>query len=97
VDIHVGRSTVNISRLCMREMGHPTVEEYHGTNVIVEDNYVTSDNDVDDLDEIFRNVHSEFSSKGKDQKFSEMMKDYETPVFLGCNKEYNKFHVELTL
>jgi hypothetical protein len=46
-----------------------------------EDNDVGGDDDVDDLDD----------------KFSQIMKDYETPLFLGCKKEHNKLHVVLTL
>jgi hypothetical protein len=35
--------------------------------VIVEDNDMTTDNDVDDLDEIFCNVDGEFTSKGNNK------------------------------
>jgi hypothetical protein len=42
-------------------------------------------------------VEGEFTSKSQNQKFSQMMKEYETPMFLGCKKEHNKLHVILTL
>jgi hypothetical protein len=42
-------------------------------------------------------VESEFSGKSQNDKFSQIMKDYETPLFLGCKKDHNKFHVVLTL
>jgi hypothetical protein len=42
--------------------------------------------DVDDLDEMLQNVESEFSGKSRSDKFSQIMKDYETPLFLVCNK-----------
>jgi hypothetical protein len=42
-------------------------------------------------------VESEFSGKTQNDKFSQIMKDYETPLFLGCKKEHNKLHVVLTL
>jgi hypothetical protein len=58
---------------------------------------MATDNDIDDLDEIFRNVDGEFTCKGKSQKFSKMMKDYETPMFLRCKKEHNKLHIVLIL
>ena len=61
------------------------------------DNDVATDNDVDDLDEILRNVEGDFTSKSENQKFSQMMKDYETLLFFGCKKEHNKLHVVLTL
>ena len=64
---------MNIRRLCIR--GHPIVEEDQGNNVTVEDNDVATDNDVDDLDEMLRNVEGEFTSKSQNQKFSQMMKD----------------------
>ena len=42
---------------------HPTVEEDQGNNMTIEDNDVTCDNDVDDLEEMLRNVEGEFTSK----------------------------------
>jgi hypothetical protein len=42
-------------------------------------------------------MESEFSSKNQNNKFSQIVKDYETPVFLGCKREHNKLHVVLTL
>ena len=78
--------------------GHPTDEKDRSNNVTVEGgNDVSADNNVDDLDEILRNVEGDFTSKSQNKKFSQMMKDYETPVFLGCKKEHNKLHVVLTL
>jgi hypothetical protein len=62
-----------------------------------EDTDVESDDDVDDLDEMLRNVESEFSGKSQNNKFSQIMKDYETPLFSGCKKEHNRLHVVLTL
>jgi hypothetical protein len=41
-------------------------------------------------------VESEFSGKSQNDKFSQIMKDYETPLFLGCKKEQNKLHIVLT-
>jgi hypothetical protein len=62
-----------------------------------EDTDVGGDDDVDDLDEMLRNVESEFSGKSRNDKFSQIMKDYHTPLFSGCKKEHNKLHVVLTL
>jgi hypothetical protein len=42
-------------------------------------------------------VASEFSGKSQNDKFSQIMKYYKTPLFLGCKKEHNKLHVVLTL
>jgi hypothetical protein len=42
-------------------------------------------------------VESEFSAKNQNDKFSQIMKDYERPLFSGYKKEYNKLHVVLTL
>jgi hypothetical protein len=42
-------------------------------------------------------VESEFSGKSQNDKYSQIMKDCETPLFLGCKKEHNKLHVVLTL
>jgi hypothetical protein len=42
-------------------------------------------------------VESEFSGKSQNDKFSQIMKDYETPLFSGCKKEYDKLQVVLTL
>jgi hypothetical protein len=42
-------------------------------------------------------MKSEFSSKSQNNKFSQIVKDYETPVFLGCKREHNKLHAVLTL
>jgi hypothetical protein len=64
--------------------------------MVGEDTDVRGDNDVDDLDEMLRNVESEFSGKSQNDKFSQIMKDYETPLFSGCKKERNKLHVVLT-
>jgi hypothetical protein len=58
---------------------------------------VGGDDDVDDLDEMLRNVESEFSGKSQNDKFSQIMKDYETLLFLRCKKEHNKLHIILTL
>jgi hypothetical protein len=55
---------------------------------------VSADNDID---EMFRNVDDEFTSKGHSQKFLLMMKDNEALLFLGCKKEHNKLHVVHTL
>jgi hypothetical protein len=66
-------------------------------NMVGEDTNVGGDDDVDDLDEILRNVEGEFSGKSQNDKFSQIMKDYETPLFSGCNTEHNKLHVVLTL
>jgi hypothetical protein len=66
-------------------------------NMAGEDTDVRGDDDVDDLDEMLRNAEIEFSGKSQNDKFSQIMKDYETPLFLGCKKEHNKLHVVLTL
>jgi hypothetical protein len=58
-----------------------------------EDTDVGGDHDVD---EMFQNVKSEFSCKSGNDKFSQIMKDYETPLFSGCKKEHNKLHAVLT-
>jgi hypothetical protein len=42
-------------------------------------------------------VESEFSGKSQNDKFLQIMKDYETPLFSGCKREHNKLHVVLTL
>jgi hypothetical protein len=42
-------------------------------------------------------VESEFNGKSHNDKLSQIMKDYETPLFLGYEKEHNKLHVILTL
>jgi hypothetical protein len=65
--------------------------------MVGEDTDVGGDDDVDDLDEMLQNVDSEFSGKSQNDKLSQIMKDYETPLFLGCKKEHNKLHVVLTL
>jgi hypothetical protein len=66
-------------------------------NMLGENTDVEGDDDVDDLDEMLRNVKCEFSGKSRNVKFSQIRKNYETPLFLGCKKEYNKLHVVLTL
>jgi hypothetical protein len=40
-----------------------------------EDTDVGGDDDIDDLDEILRNVGSDFSGKSQNDKFSQNMKD----------------------
>jgi hypothetical protein len=65
--------------------------------MVVEDTDVGGHDDVDDLDEMLRNVESEFSGKSLNDKFLQIVKDYETPLFLECKREHNKFHVVLTL
>jgi hypothetical protein len=62
-----------------------------------EDTDVGGDDDIDDLDEMLWNVESEFNGKSRNDKFSQIMKDYETPLFSGCKREHNKLHVVLTL
>jgi hypothetical protein len=62
-----------------------------------EDTNVGGDDDVDDLDEMLQNVESEFSGKSQNDKFSQIMKDYKTPLFSGRKKEHNKLHIVLTL
>jgi hypothetical protein len=66
-------------------------------NMPREDTDVGGDDDVDDLDEMLRNVESEFSGKSRNDKFSQIMKDYKTPLFSRYKKEHNKLHVVLTL
>jgi hypothetical protein len=61
------------------------------------DTDVGGHDDLDDLDEMLRNLESEFNGKSQNDKFSQIMKDYETPLFLGCKKEHNKLHVILAL
>jgi vacuolar-type H+-ATPase subunit B/Vma2 len=65
-------------------------------NMVGEDTDVGGDDVVDDLDEKLRNKQSEFSGKSRNDKFSQIMKGYETPLFSGCRKEHNKLHVVLT-
>jgi hypothetical protein len=65
-------------------------------NMAGEDTDVGGDDDIDDLDEMLQNVKSEFSDKSQNDKFSQIMKDYETLLFSGCKKEHNKLHVVLT-
>jgi hypothetical protein len=65
--------------------------------MVGEDTDEGGDDDVDDLDELLWSVESEFSGKSQNDKFSQIMKDCETPLFLGCKKEHNKLHVVLTL
>jgi hypothetical protein len=48
-----------------------------------EDTDVGGHDDVDDLDEMLQNVKSKFSGKSQNDKFSQIMKDYETPLFSG--------------
>jgi hypothetical protein len=66
-------------------------------NMAGKDTDVGGHDDVDDLDEMLQNVESEFNGKSQNDKFSQIMKDYETPLFLGCKREHNKLHVVLTL
>jgi hypothetical protein len=66
-------------------------------NMVGEDTDVGGDDDVDELDEMLRNVESEFSGKNQNDKFSQIIKNYETPLFSGCKKEYNMLHVVLAL
>jgi hypothetical protein len=68
-----------------------------GADMAGADTDVGDDDDVDDLDEMLWTVESEFSGKNKNDKFSQIMKDYETPLFSGCKKEHNKLYVVLTL
>jgi hypothetical protein len=42
-------------------------------------------------------VESEFHGKSQNDKFSQIMKDYETSLFSGCKREHNKLHVVRTL
>jgi hypothetical protein len=56
-----------------------------------EDTDVGGDDDIDDLDEMLWNVESEFNGRSRNDKFSQIMKDYETPLFSGCKREHNKF------
>jgi hypothetical protein len=65
-------------------------------NMAGEDTDVGGDDDVDDLDEMLQNVESAFSDKSQNGKFSQILKNYETPFFSGCKKEHNKLHVVLT-
>jgi hypothetical protein len=62
-----------------------------------EDTDVGGHDDVDDLDEMLQNVEREFSGKSQNDKFSQIMKDYRTPLFSGCKIEHNKLHVVLIL
>jgi hypothetical protein len=75
------------------QMNHCWMEQ----NMVREDTDVGDDDDVDELDEILRNVGSDFSGKSQNDKFSQIMKDYETPLFPRCKKEHNKLHVVLPL
>jgi hypothetical protein len=74
-------------------MNHCWIEQ----NMAGEDTDVGGDDDVGELDEMLQNVESEFSGKSHNAMFSQIMKDYETPLFLGCKKEHNKLHVILAL
>jgi hypothetical protein len=47
--------------------------------------------------ETLQYVESEFNGKSQNEMFSQIMKDYYTPLFLGCKKEHNKLQVVLTL
>jgi hypothetical protein len=40
---------------------------------------------------------SDFNGKSQNDKVLQIMKDYETPWFPGCEKEHNKLHVVLAL
>jgi phage-related minor tail protein len=62
-------------------------------NMEGEDTGAGGDDDIDDLDEMLWNVESEFSGKIQNEKFSQIMKDYETQLFSGCKKGYNKLHI----
>jgi hypothetical protein len=66
-------------------------------NMAGEDTDLRGDDDVDGLDEMLQNVESKFNGISQNDKFSQIMKDYETPLFSGCKKEHNKLHVVLTL
>jgi hypothetical protein len=55
-------------------------------NMAGEDTNVGGDDDVDDPDEMLRNVESEFNDKSQNDKFSQIMKNFETPLFSGCKK-----------
>jgi hypothetical protein len=61
-----------------------------------EDTNVRGDDDIDDIDEMLWNAESEFSGKSQNDRFSQIMKDHETPLFSECKKEQNKLHVVLT-
>jgi hypothetical protein len=66
------------------QMNHCWMEQ----NMAGEDTDFGGDDDVDDLDEMLWNVESELTGKSQNDKFSQIMKDYETPLFSGCNKEH---------
>jgi hypothetical protein len=53
-------------------------------NMVGEDTDVGGHDDVDDLYEMLQNMESEFNGKSQNDKFSQIMKDCETPLFLGC-------------
>jgi hypothetical protein len=48
-------------------------------NMAGDDTDVGGDDIVDDLDEMLWNVESEFTGNNQNDKFSQIMKDYETP------------------
>jgi hypothetical protein len=52
--------------------------------MVGEDTDVRGNDDVDDLYEMLRSVQSEFSGKSQNDKFSQIIKDYDTPLFSGC-------------
>jgi phage-related minor tail protein len=59
------------------QMNHFWIEQ----NMAWEDTDMGGDDDVDDLVEMLWNVGSDFSGKSQNDKFSQIMKDYETPLF----------------
>jgi hypothetical protein len=75
------------------QMNHCWTEQ----NMAGEDTDVGGDDNVQYLDEMLRNVGSDFSGKSQNDKFSQIMKDYKISLFLGCKKEHNKSHIVLTL
>jgi hypothetical protein len=61
----------------VNEMNHCWIEQ----NMAGEDTDVGGDDDVDDVDEMLQNMENEFSGQSQNDKFSQIMKDYEAPLF----------------
>jgi hypothetical protein len=81
-DTDVGGDDVDWMNHCWTEQNMAGADTDVGGNV-----------DVDDLDEMLQNMESEFSGKSQNDKFSQIMKDYDTPLFSRCKKEHNKLHI----
>ena len=85
--------------MCIDMPADEYTDMHPGRDTLVDDDLeeMLADPDADDLELMLSGREGNFTNEREFQKFQRMVKDFKTPLFLGCEKEHTKLCTVLSL